>query len=294
MIYLDQKILLPDTVKAIYAVGDIHGEFMACVNDLTESCKLRDAAVIVCGDIGMGFNSYDWYISTFRRMEERLSERGIYLICFRGNHDNPAYFRYNTDSRITTEFPHVILAEDFTLVDAPERGDQPYRVLLWGGARSIDKANRIAGYSYWSGEMPEALPDRFKEEGFDINCVCSHTAPAFCFPITKGGIVGWSRYDKDVVRDCEREREILSEGCGYLMKNNRFTLELWCYGHFHETIWNYSTANKELSEYASCKFVGLDMLRSSSYDRKDQVNQKLGLFDRKHANNIIKIHTLLK
>ena len=65
MIYPDQKILLPDTVKAIYAVGDIHGEFMACVNDLTESCKLKDAAVIVCGDIGMGFNSYDWYKSGY-------------------------------------------------------------------------------------------------------------------------------------------------------------------------------------------------------------------------------------
>ena len=279
MIYPDQKILLPDTVQAIYAVGDIHGEFMACVNDLTESCKLKDAAVIVCGDIGMGFNSYNWYVSTFRKMNERLSERGIYLICFRGNHDDPAYFRYDKGSRITEEFPHVILAEDFTIVDAVE---------------PIDKANRIEGHSYWSGEMPQALPDRFKEEGFEINCVCSHTAPAFCFPITKGGIVGWSRYDKDVIGDCEREREILSEGCSYLMNNNRFTLGLWCYGHFHETIWNYSTANKELSEFARCKFVGLDMLRASSYDRKDQVNQKLCLFDRKHANNIIKIHTLLK
>ena len=289
MRYPDQYIKLPDTVKTIHAIGDIHGEFLSCINDLTESCKLKDAAVIVCGDIGMGFNSPNWYISMFHKLEMRIAERNLYLICFRGNHDDPSYFVYKENDELTKRFPHIILAEDFTIVEAADQ----YKILLWGGARSIDKVNRLEGYSYWSGEMPKELPEKFKENGFDLNCVCSHTCPSFCFPITKGGVAEWAKYDNVLLEDCEKERQYLTEGCQHLMINNPFTLELWCYGHFHDTIWNYSYANDELYRYSKCQFIGLDMFRNSSYDRKNIVGKRYGIFNREHANDIIKIHTVV-
>lgn len=295
MRYQDKKIILPEEVKNVYAIGDIHGEFMPVVNDLLESCKLKDAAVVICGDIGMGFNSKNWYISMFRKMEHRLEEKNVYLIMFRGNHDDPEYFKYVENDLLSDSFPHCILADDFSIVETDEEKAYPWRCLLWGGARSIDKCQRIIGQTYWKGEMPLPLPDEFKKEFLDnkheIHCVCSHTAPSICFPKTKGLVADFAKYDKTVEEDCKKERELLTEGAYSLKAANLFTLKLWCYGHFHDTIWNYMHASSELN-LLGIQFIGLDMFRNSFYC-KEFVGKRYDLFKREHGVNIIKIYDVV-
>ena len=76
----------------IYFTGDIHGEFMPLVFVLTKRYNLSDCSVIVCGDIGMGFYKFNYYIDTFKTMNKKLAKKNIQLYLIRGNHDNPDYF----------------------------------------------------------------------------------------------------------------------------------------------------------------------------------------------------------
>ena len=62
LIKLDTKL-----VKTIFAVGDIHGEFLTFADDLVNSCKVKNCCVIVCGDIGLGFYSRDKMKEFFQR-----------------------------------------------------------------------------------------------------------------------------------------------------------------------------------------------------------------------------------
>lgn len=294
MRYQDKIIPLEEKVKNIYAIGDMHGEFMPVVFDLLNSCKLKNAAVIVCGDIGMGFNSKNWYISMFQKMENDLASKNVYLIMFRGNHDDPSYFKYIEDDTLTKEFPHCILAEDFSIVAAPVKYNNYWNCLLWGGAISIDRTQRISGQSYWLDETILSLPDNFKKTNLDprtaIHCVCTHSAPSFCFPKTKGFVEDFAKYDKTLIQDCEKERELLAQGAYELKSANPMSLKLWCYGHFHETYWNYKEASDELKRL-NIQFIGLDMYRNSFYAKK-YASDHYDIFNRSHSVNLVKLYSI--
>ena len=50
-----------ENIKEIYFTGDIHGNFEMLIFCIIQK-RLYDAAVIVAGDIGMGFYKHNYYI----------------------------------------------------------------------------------------------------------------------------------------------------------------------------------------------------------------------------------------
>lgn len=286
MRYPNKKIVLDiNKVKSIYGVGDIHGDFLTFADDLVNSCKVKNCCVIVCGDIGLGFYSRERTAEFFQRMQTMFSAKNIFVIFFRGNHDDPAWFNY-VDDEFAVNYPNVIIAEDFTIVE--HNNDQyPYKILLWGGAVSIDRTRRVLGRSYWYDEEVLPLPVEFAEDK-ELNCVCTHSAPDFCLPIDSSNLHTWYLYDTTLEADLKKEREIISTGAHTLRKANRSTLSLWLYGHYHDIYFNNFRMNAELSYFEPIRFIGLDMMRSS-YDVSSLNSDTYNFYNRKHKNHLIEI-----
>ena len=49
-------IQLPDTIKDLYFVGDVHGSWDIVTYHIRQY-KVKDSVFIFCGDIGVGFES---------------------------------------------------------------------------------------------------------------------------------------------------------------------------------------------------------------------------------------------
>lgn len=53
-------IQLPDTIKDLYFVGDVHGSWDIVTYHIRQY-KVKDSVFIFCGDIGVGFESLKHY-----------------------------------------------------------------------------------------------------------------------------------------------------------------------------------------------------------------------------------------
>lgn len=275
-----------DKVKTLYAVGDIHGEFLTFADDLVNSCKVKNCCVIVCGDIGLGFYSRERTQEFFQKMQTKFAANNIFVIFFRGNHDDPTWFEY-IDDEFATDYPNVIIAEDFTIVEHNNE-NYPYRILLWGGAVSIDRTMRTLGRSYWHGEEIKLLPHEFTEDK-EIHCVCTHSAPDFCLPVNSDNLHEWFLRDFQLKQDLEDERKNLGTAAHVLYKANKSTLSLWVYGHYHDIYFNSNRMNDEISSFPTVRFIGLDMMRYTSYDVEYTNQDTYNFYNRKHKNHLLKI-----
>ena len=287
MRYPNKKIILnTELVKTIYAVGDIHGEFLTFADDLVNSCKVKNCCVIVCGDIGLGFYSREKTKEFFQKMQTMFSAKNIFVIFFRGNHDDPTWFEY-IDDEFASDYPNVIIAEDFTIVEH-SNDRYPYRILLWGGAVSIDRTTRMLGRSYWHGEEITLLPHEFTEDK-ELNCVCTHSAPEFCLPIDSKNLEGWFLIDAQLKQDLDDERKNLATGAHVLFNANKSSLSLWVYGHYHEMYYNSPRMNEEIAHFWPVTFIGLDMMRYTSYDVRSTNEDTYNFYNRQHKNHLLKI-----
>lgn len=285
LIPLDTKI-----IKSIYAVGDIHGNFIPFADDLVNSCKVKNCAVIVCGDIGLGFGSEENVLMQFDKMEEMLSSKNIFAIFFRGNHDDPELFTYKEDN-FTNNYPHIIIAEDFSIVEYYQKTKYKltsYRILLWGGGISVDRKYRSPGISYWKNEPPTRITEEMIKNNGDIDCVCSHSSPSFCMPQCDFSIYSFYAIDPNLKDDIIEERKILSDGAATIYKMNRDTLTLWVYGHYHNMYYNINMNDEMTTSCPGVMFIGLDMFRTD-YSVKKLMNYTCRFFNRKHRNHIITI-----
>ena len=275
-----------ELVKKIYAVGDIHGEFPTFADDLVNSCKVENCCVIVCGDIGLGFYSRERTAEFFQKMETMFAVKNIFVIFFRGNHDDPKWFEY-IDDEFASNYPHVIIAEDFTVVERRNQ-DYPYNILLWGGAVSIDRTFRTLDKSYWHGEEVLPLPGEFATNK-EIHCVCTHSAPDFCLPVNSQNLEGWFLRDFQLENDLKKERETLSKGAYTLFNANRTSLSLWVYGHYHDIYYNSPRMNDEIARFGAVQFIGLDMMRYTSYEKNHFNEDNYNFYNRPHKNHLLKI-----
>lgn len=154
---------------------------------------------------------------------------------------------------------------DYTIVQVYPMDDieclsLPYNVLCVGGATSIDRMHRIGvnnkllmEYSkhhnmetleeakknclkcYWEDEAPvydEETLNEIKEQGITIDAVTTHTCPSFCQPITKDGIRYWMRFDTNLEKDIDNERNVMDKLYNKLIED-KHPLSVWYYGHYH-------------------------------------------------------------
>lgn len=261
------KIYTIDTDN-IFFTGDLHGEFQI-INVTINRYNLENCAIVVCGDIGIGFEKEDYYTQTFNKISKTLKKKNIHIYMFRGNHDCKDFF----DGEHFNDVEYIHIIPDYSVLQTPTRN-----ILCVGGATSIDRTYRKQNMEvlavkymrwhncgwdeayknskklYWENEaivFDEAELAAIDASGVKIDTICTHTAPTFCEPLTKGGIQGWLEVDKSLEEDLDNERKACDEILTWLVTNEH-PIKNWYYGHFH---FHYSAVIDDI------RFTLLDMAR---------------------------------
>lgn len=278
----EKKLNIIDyVVDSVYCIGDIHGNFNALKGFIRQK-DIHKSLLIVCGDCGLGFEKNKHYTQTvFPELLKTLTTYDDYLVFIHGNHDNPDLFNSNIFN-----YDRLNAIPDYTILNIFYDEDKcavKHSILCIGGATSIDRTYRIKVmeenarrkmiYShcsfdeayektqklYWDNEAPvynEEILKLIDKTVYPIDIVCTHTAPSFCDPQMKNGIEYWLTKDEKLSDDLDKERKVFDNIYDFLMGNG-FTIEKWCYGHFH----------KHHTEYINgVKFCLLDMDRGGRLD----------------------------
>lgn len=274
MAYLHLKF---DSNDSIYATGDLHGNFEAITYNIKQH-DLQNCAIIVCGDIGIGFEKEQYYTNEFNKIEKVCSKRNVNVVLGRGNHDKKSMF----DGTHFTTFEHIHVIPDWTIITV-----NSINILWVGGAISVDRYMRIntnmlnemkyrryhanetaeeveENYYkiYWEDEEPIIDITKYMEicnDGIKIDCICSHTCPSCAYPSSKLGISKWLELDQTLNDDINRERNIMYEIL-LMLKEENHPVTSWMYGHFHSN-------NIEIVD--GVKFCLIDMCRDSKMEFKE-------------------------
>lgn len=219
----------------ILILGDIHGNFNYLKHQITTK-KITDCTILQVGDFGIGFTYEDNDFLTLQNLDSFLKENGINLYAIRGNHDNPKFFNGEY------HFDNLKLLKDYTTLNI-----DGYNFLLFGGAISVDRTDRIRENNtnikygsrkrcYWEEEMITYTPELVKDLR-NIDIVVTHTAPDWCHPNNKLGfgkfVEDWAKYDKSLITDLTLERNQMTNIFLNLYENNKIKKHF--YGHFHNS-----------------------------------------------------------
>ena len=202
----------------MFILGDIHGNFSTIVNFCRKNISKEPLNLIQVGDFGAGFRKD--FLDDMLYLNDVLNEYNVTLYVIRGNHDDPKFFNGNHN------WGNLKLLKDYTVLDLEGK-----KILLIGGAISIDRGNRIEGSSWWEDEKFILNDDEIKNIN-NINIVITHTAPNFIHSTEFNGIVKfYIQYDKNLSTELINERNDLTVLYEKLIKNNE--INHWFYGHFH-------------------------------------------------------------
>jgi len=208
--------------KLTILMGDIHGEFMV-IPYLIKQNDIRDANIIQLGDFGMGFHKPGYYKDTFFRLNQRLVKRNCHLYAFRGNHDDPEWFK---ETNNPFEYTNITLLSDYSELDL--LGE---KFLCIGGAVSIDRTHRVEGKSWWSNEGVILKEEKLVDLQGKYDYVLTHTRPLLGSPygLNTQRIREWIRSDEKLKEDLQQEGILMNKIWEATKPKN------WFYGHFHES-----------------------------------------------------------
>ncbi len=220
------SILELENIKDIYLCGDIHGKFAELVNNI-ERYEIKDSAIIILGDCGIGFEKPGYYPHIYKKKLEKKLERGNNIIlCIRGNHDDS---RFYDDPEFILNIPRLKTVCSNTLIKA-----LGYNILCIGGAISTDRDERIEYNNtkvkpkhplcYWENEKIDYIDD-IEDIPCRVDVVLTHTAPiSFDPPLLRN-----ENMDKELWEDILESRNYLER------INSRIKPTRWYYGHFHKS-----------------------------------------------------------
>lgn len=213
----------------IILCGDVHGQYHELMERI-QKYKIEDAHIIVLGDYGIGLRKFADEMLEVNRISDFLKKRGCIMSVLRGNHDDPFYFRANFHSFEK----NVIFYPDYTILDTPVG-----RLLLWGGAISIDRKVSIETMkkkdcTIWWEDEKVTFDFNYLNGLRDIDYVLTHNAPKYAPPQNLSNIVyHYARNDETLIDELEAERAYLNQGFDMLKENN--DIVAWYYGHFHHS-----------------------------------------------------------
>lgn len=222
--------------KGLVVVGDIHGEFSELLWRI-KTKKIEDTTFIIAGDCGIGFDKSLSDIYRRKRFDKKLGDSGNTILCIRGNHDDPKYFKYPD----FIDFPCLKTVSDYSHLTWGDR-----KILIIGGGISVDKEWRLkeeekTGKKCWwedegiTRDSEGDLLDR-KED-----IIISHMAP-ICFgpSLVRLPETPWETWAAE-----RSDREYLST----ILKETR--PEMWIFGHYHKSTSGF---------YEDCLWRGLDIM----------------------------------
>ncbi|OJJ20121.1 hypothetical protein BKI52_16750 [marine bacterium AO1-C] len=209
----------------LYFLGDLHGNFRA-FRQMVKKQRLEKAHIIQVGDFGVGYQTFLSDLKAMEKLNAVLESAGIHLYVMRGNHDNPTYFKGAVPRPLDQSC--ISFVEDYTVLEINQ-----LRILLVGGAISIDRKVQQEGTHYWKEEVLDY--DEAKLTALrNIDLVVTHSAPNFAPPHHFGELVmSFARNDATLVDDLHEERALLSKMYECLKREPSNKLRYWLYGHFH-------------------------------------------------------------
>jgi len=229
------KNLVFNGVETLCMSGDIHGKFNDVVWQIDERYKMENSLTIVCGDIGIGFESKEHYKQIFPKLDKRLGKRNNHLVLFRGNHCDPSYYNNPTlNKEVFGKLKHIHVIPDYTVIDV---NNSQHCILCIGGGLSIDRTQRVEGRSYWKDEDVVYDQDKINSVCMQyfglIDIVCTHTKPWKQLPPQeKGGLLGWTVWDNKIADDVDRCDERMEQIFKWFSINS-INPKHWYYGHYH-------------------------------------------------------------
>lgn len=242
------KVNLPNTIQDIYFVGDVHGSWNI-ITYYIRQYEIQNSVFIFCGDVGIGFERLQHYTNyVIPELHKVLKKYNDLFIWFAGNHDDPKYFEnqlINTNyvkciptySIINVLGKNILNISGGISIDRVYRKNQDsIRLVNYMKYHNCDyqTAEQKCPLSYWENEPVIYQPK--VEEHIDI--ICSHSAPSFCYPNDKGGIVAkFAEFDSELIKDIDEERFILDK----VYEDYKDEVTHWYYGHFHKN--NMQTIN---------------------------------------------------
>lgn len=225
------------TSKHIEIVGDLHCHLYEFLQNIDST----DTLFIFTGDLNIGKVSFINDIDLMTKAEIRLMKNNNFVVIVRGDHDNPKYFKHNSsfNKELNELCEHIMLIQDYSIIQCLDRN-----ILCIGGARSINRFNRIKDYSFWRNETVNIPDESFYEElnnsNIIITDIVSHVAPLFAPPIefTKENkyynsyiLNACAMYDSTLKNDVYKER-LLLKGI-YEKLHVKHNIRNWVYGHYH-------------------------------------------------------------
>ncbi|MFL5732791.1 MAG: metallophosphoesterase [Chloroflexia bacterium] len=221
--------------KRLLVIGDVHGKFEELI-DLLDRRDIRNAGLIQVGDFGVGFDTPELEGSRLAALDARLAEADSTMYVLRGNHDDPGYFVEPGISssgaslqRPLPRYAHIHFLPDYSVMEPGGR-----RILVVGGAISVDRKARVPGATYWEDEEFRLDPERLAAlDLHDLWAVATHTAPDFAEPVHSRSLelFAYTFGDETLVDEAKREREALTEL--HRLVSARANPRYWFYGHFH-------------------------------------------------------------
>jgi DNA repair exonuclease SbcCD nuclease subunit len=212
---------LLQNVDNLYFCGDIHRDYKELVWTITKRYGIRNSAIGVLGDFGVGFDNttndlYKW-------SEKRLEDTNNVIFAIRGNHDDPIYF---TDEE-KYSYPRLRFLEDHKIYRICGRD-----IYTIGGANSTDITYRLGTNQALAAKgkdrrvwwEDEGVIQQYGDLPTKADIIISHCAPLSFSPvITRFPETPEWQYEKIL-----EERKYLD----YVLEN--VNAKYWMYGHYHD------------------------------------------------------------
>jgi len=205
--------------------GDMHGglgikKFL--VNSFSKGRELtKNDFVIILGDFGVPWANDDYD----KDLINWLNYKPWTTLFVDGNHENfnilkemPAEKMFGgTVGKLSDSIYHLRRGEIYTI--------EGNTFFTFGGASSIDKADRFEGISWWPEEIPSFAEtshglDNLVKNNWEVDYILTHTCPQRIFDL-----LGEEFFYK-------RENDPTRKFLDYVDENTRF--KKWYFGHFHD------------------------------------------------------------
>ena len=223
----DQRLRGDEPDKPVVLItGDTHRNFKRIIQFCEKYPTTKADVIIILGDAGINYcnDKRDVYV------KDRLSQLPITLFCIHGNHEmrpeNIGSYHLTTWNGglayVESGYPNLIFAKDGEIYDIAGK-----KVMVIGGAYSVDKWYRLQKGAYWfENEQPSEETKRFVEKQLDkvnwsVDVVLSHTTPYQYMPV-------------DLFLDFIDQSTVDSSTEEWLRTiEERLSYKKWYAGHYH-------------------------------------------------------------
>lgn len=209
----------------IYITGDTHGNFKRIKEFCHKYNTTKNDYLIILGDSGINFFQDKKAIL----IKEFISKLPITLLCVYGNHEKrvehiPSYKSsqlFNNTVYYEENFPNIYFTKDGEVYKINNN-----KILVCGGAYSIDKFQRIKDISWWEDEQPTKEIKKLviyncKKYNWNIDYVFTHTCPRKYIPPE----IYFNGFNQNKI---DKSTEIFLDAI-----EQKLNYKKWYCGHFH-------------------------------------------------------------